>query len=385
MNKWAILTGYAIVVASSQMLWLTYASIDSNVAPLMHTSVDNVVLLSLIFPLTYIILAIPTSKWLDRNFVSAITVGAIFNASGSVIRLFVPGSFLMQAISQTITSIGQPFILGSISIVAVYYFSEKERPMAISLGSLAIFVGIIAATAVGPLIFDYFGYFTMLVIESIPGILGLFWIVVSLKGAEIHVSLKQDMVKFRYNRFHYKLAIMLFVGMGVFDALESWLQPIMTTYSMGNYAPDLLTLMTFMGIIGAAILPQFTSRFNKRKLAVYIIIIVSIFSLLTIGLTHNLLLITGSLALEGFFLLAGLPIIIEWAESATLPQHQGQVTNLLMLTGNAGGLVMIAMGYATEPVGNWMTSIALIVFMLVLIPVLLITPSVVGRNASIPS
>lgn len=385
MNKWIILAGYAVIVATSQMLWLTFASIDSLTATLMHTSTDNIAILSLIFPLTYIILAIPMSRWLDRSFAPALITGAFLSAAGGVMRLADPYSFLFQAVSQTVTSIGQPLILGSLSIVAVYYFDEKDRPLAISVGSLSIFIGIIAATAIGPLIFFNLGYIPMLIIESLPGVAGLILVSVSLRHTETGVREQFETSKFKYTHFHYKLAAMLFVGMGVFDALESWLQPMMAAFNGGNYAPDILTIMTVAGIFGAAIVPQLASRRGKRKLVVSVIIVASLISLLAAGFSRNIFLIGGLLAIEGFFLLAGLPIIIEWAESATPPQHQGRVTNLLMLTGNAGGLVMIAMGYVTQPMGSDITSLGLVAFILLLIPVLAITPATMHKAVSLPT
>lgn len=382
MNKWIILGGYAIVVAASQMLWLTYASIDSLVAPLMNTTVDNIAILSLIFPLTYVILAYPMSKWLDRNFVPAITFGALLNAAGGVMRLAVPYSFTYQIISQTVTSIGQPLILGSLSIVAVYYFDEKERPLAISIGSLSIFLGIIAATSAGPYLFAVSGYIPMLVAESVPGVLGLVLVAFTLRNSPIKVKLEKTSLKFRFTSLHYKLALMMFVGMGVFDALESLLQPMLTNYSLGSYAPWILTFMTLAGVFGAAVIPQLSTRYHKRRLVISLIILASFVSLASVGFTGNVWLITSTFVVEGFFLLAGLPILIEWSESATLPDFQGQVTNLLMLTGNAGGLVMIALGIFIQPMGNGLTSLVLLAFIVLLIPVLMITPTSVSRPVS---
>lgn len=383
-NKWSILAAYAIVVASSQMLWLTFASDDSLLAPLMHTSADNIILLSLIFPLTYIILAIPMSRWLDRKFVPAITFGAAFNAAGSVMRLADPGNFIYQMASQTIISIGQPLILGSLSIVAVYYFEERERPLAISIGSLAIFLGIIAATFAGPSILSSEGYVPMLAIEAIPGVIGFVWLVLSLGKPERKEEATGEERGFRYTRFHYKLAFMLFVGMGLFDALESILNPMLAVNGLGNSAAGILTLMTLAGVFGAAIIPQFLSEHARRKPVVSVIIVLSIISLIVIGYSSSLTLIALTLGVEGFFLLAGLPVLLEWAESATSAQNQAKVTNLLMLSGNAGGLVMIAMGFVLQPIGNSITSLSLMIFVLLLIPVLVITPALAARPVPVP-
>ena len=43
---------------------------------------------------------------------------------------------------------GQPFVLNSITKVAARYFPARERTVAISVGSVALFAGILAAALV---------------------------------------------------------------------------------------------------------------------------------------------------------------------------------------------------------------------------------------------
>ena len=378
MKKWFILIAYSIVVATSQMLWLTFSPVTTQSATIMSTSVNNVTILSLVFPLTYIILAVPMSHWLDRNFARAITVGSLLTGIGGISRLLLPFNFDYQLAVQIFISLGQPLILGSLSIVAVYYFEEKERPTAISVGSLAIFIGIIVATAGGLFLYDKLGYMYMLGIEAVPGAIGMIMLPIYLRSSKITgVSVTQP-GKFRYSHIHFKLAAMLFVGMGIFDALDTWLQPMLSLYGLGGSAGNLIALMTLMGIFGAAILPKPVSERKKRRLAISVIIGVSFLSLGILGFVNNLVFISASLALEGFFLLAGLPILIEWGEKATPAQFQGRVTSLLMLAGNLGGLVLIALGDFTYGFGNPVTAIGMIAFVVVLIPVLLVTPTTVG-------
>lgn len=371
----SVLFSYAVIVASSQMLWLTFSPVTTQSASLMGTSVNNVTILSLLFPLTYIILAIPMSRWLDRNFKQAIFFGTLFTGLGGLLRIVLPYSFMFQLGIQTLISIGQPLILGSLSIVAVYYFEEKDRPMAISVGSLAMFIGVIAATAGGLFIFNTIGYYYMLLIEAVPGIVALVTLPVFLKNAQVVSVPEVHHEKFSYSGLHFKLAAMLFVGMGIFDALDTWLEPMLSNYGLAGSAGDLIALMTFMGIVGAAVLPKPVVERHKRRLAVSVIIGASFLSLGVLGFVGNLSLITATIAIEGFFLLAGLPIILEWGEKATPVRYQGRVTSLLMLFGNLGGIVMIAMGEFTFGMGNPITALSLIAFVIVLIPVLLITPT----------
>lgn len=380
MRNWYILAAYSTVVATTQMLWLTFSPVTTQAAAILHTTVDSITLLSLIFPLVYVVLAPFMSVLLDRHFVPAVTAGAVITGVGGLMRLVLPYSFIFQFAVQVLISVGQPLILGSLSIVAVYYFAERERPTAISIGSLSIFIGIIAATAGGLYLFYSAGYFSMLLIEAVPGIAGMIALPLFLRGVRPTGLLEtyQGKARFHLSGLHIKLAVMLFIGMGIFDALDTWLQPMLANYGLGGTAGNLIALMTLMGIFGAAILPKPVSDRRKRRLAISVIIAFSFLSLLILGFIDNFPAIALSLALEGFFLLAGLPILIEWGEQATPPQFQGRVTSLLMLFGNLGGIVLIALGDVTFGMGNGVTSLMLVAFVVVLIPVLLATPTSAG-------
>lgn len=327
------------------MLWLTFSPITTESAAIMHTTVDLVGDLSLVFPLVYIFLALPIARWLDMNFRTALLIGAAFNGIGGLVRLLHPYNFDWQMISQIIISIGQPIILSSVTIVAVRYFPEKERPIAISISSMAIFIGIIVATAAGISTFLYGGFKFVLGIEAIPGMVGLLWIILVLRKPEEKLPKTDTKIAstkiFYYDKMLIKLAILLFVGMGSYDTLATWLQPIMASYGFPNSAGDIIGLMTFTGILGAAVLPQIAVSKNQRKMAVLSIMVLTIAAFVSILTVHNLPWIFSWLAVDGFFLLAGLPVLLEWAEIHAGPDRQGQATGLLMWAGNLGGFIMI--------------------------------------------
>ncbi|HYM67576.1 MAG TPA: MFS transporter, partial [Patescibacteria group bacterium] len=92
-TRWVVLGSYALLTACTQLLWLTFAAVDTRSAAVMHVDVGTVGDLAAVFPFVYIVLALPTGRWLDSRFAQALSVGAILTASGAVIRLFAPTSF----------------------------------------------------------------------------------------------------------------------------------------------------------------------------------------------------------------------------------------------------------------------------------------------------
>ena len=87
MNRWAILAGYGLLAACTQLLWLTYAPITTQAHRAMGVSVGAAGDLAAIFPLMYVVLALPSGRWLDAQFERALSAGAILTAGGGAFAL----------------------------------------------------------------------------------------------------------------------------------------------------------------------------------------------------------------------------------------------------------------------------------------------------------
>ncbi len=90
MNRWAILAGYGLLAACTQLLWLSFAPITTQAHRAMGVSEGAIGDLAAIFPLMYVILALPTGRWLDLRFEQALSLGAVLTAAGGLLRLVGP-------------------------------------------------------------------------------------------------------------------------------------------------------------------------------------------------------------------------------------------------------------------------------------------------------
>lgn len=97
-----MLAAFASVVASTQMLWLTFAPIDTDVARDFDVSKNAVGWLAQVFPLLYVVLALPAGAALDRWFRGSLRTGAGLTAAGALTRL----------VSQTFTALAVVILLG---------------------------------------------------------------------------------------------------------------------------------------------------------------------------------------------------------------------------------------------------------------------------------
>ena len=114
-NRWVILAGFALLIACTQWLWLAYAPITTQAHQLMAVSEGAVGDLAGIFPLVYVILALPAGRWLDTRFGRALGLGAALTAAGGLLRLAGPASYGWAIAGQLVIATGQPFVLNSIT------------------------------------------------------------------------------------------------------------------------------------------------------------------------------------------------------------------------------------------------------------------------------
>jgi hypothetical protein len=116
--RWGVLGAYALLAACTQLLWLTFAAVDTRSAGVMKVDLGAVGDLAAIFPFVYIVLALPTGRWLDMRFGHALGVGALLTGGGALVRLVAPTSFGWQLAGQLVIATGQPLVLNSITKVA---------------------------------------------------------------------------------------------------------------------------------------------------------------------------------------------------------------------------------------------------------------------------
>ena len=181
MNRWVILAGYALLTACTQWLWLAYAPITTQTHQIMGVSEGAVGDLAGIFPLMYVILALPAGRWLDARFGRALSLGAVLTGAGGLLRLAGPSSYGWALAGQFVTAAGQPFVLNSITKVAARYFPARERTVAISIGSVALFAGILAAVLSGGPLLHAGGLTLLLRVQAAVAVVAALWVLAAVR------------------------------------------------------------------------------------------------------------------------------------------------------------------------------------------------------------
>lgn len=343
-NRWLVLGAFALLVSATQVLWLSFAPITPEAHRALGVSEGAIGDLAVVNPLVFVLLAIPAGRWMDRHFVAALAAGALFTAAGAGLRMVDSSSYATVFAGQLVMSIGQPLVLNASTKVAARYFPPGERTAAISVASAAQFVGILIAALSGSALMDAGGLGLVLAVDGAFAVVAAVAVLVALRAHPSYAAEASERVStgwLRHDPLMWRLAGLLFIGVGVFNAVATWLDSILGDLGHPDVAGGLIALMTVAGIAGAAVLPVLAARRNLRREVLLLTTTVTVTSFLAIALAHGVLFTGVVLAVEGFVLLAGLPVALDWSELESGPERAGTATGFLLLAGNLGGVVFV--------------------------------------------
>jgi predicted MFS family arabinose efflux permease len=346
-GRWRPVAAYALLAASTQLLWLTFAPLTTASAHHYHVSETAIGWLAEIFPLFYVVLALPAGRLLDRSFHRWLGVGAVLTALGGLVRL-AGADFAWVLLGQLLVATGQPLVLNAVTKVAGEHLPPRLRPHGIAVGSAAVFVGMLLAlilgTALGGRHIE-----ALLELQAAFALVAALTMLYELRGHGAGAGARDDAVVsvplFALREVWAQpnvrvLSGLLFLGFGVFIALTTWLQALLHNYRVSSTtAGTLLVGMVLAGAIGAAALPPLVVRRRAERATVGAAVAVAVAGSLVLAFEHAVSVDAIALVAIGLLLLTLLPVILELSERRAGPSA-GTVTALMWLAGNAGGLVV---------------------------------------------
>jgi MFS family permease len=172
--RWVELAAYMFVAALTQLYWLNFAAIETYIEDMLNIPASEVMWFTMVFPLVQVILTIPAGMLIDKKgYRYGIGLGAVFTGLFTLLRLVDPKSYLILLVSQIGIAIGQPFVLNGVTKLATVWFSPKEEATAVGLGSLALFIGMMVALGLTPMLVEAGGFTSMLWVYAVLGVVGM--------------------------------------------------------------------------------------------------------------------------------------------------------------------------------------------------------------------
>ncbi len=342
-TRWFALGAFALLAMTTQLLWLTFASVTPQTAEHLGVSEGAVGDLAVINAAVFVLLAIPTGRWMDRSYERALAAGAILTAGGAIVRALGPDSYGWILVGQAIMSIGQPLVLNATTKIAARYFPAHEQTSAISVASGSQFAGILVAVLTSSWLVDRGEFGLLLTVHAVFAVVAAIAVLASLRLASHPTDAigRVPLGWLRSDTLTWKMAALLFVGFGSYNGIATWLDSILVDFGHPNLAGPVIAVMTLAGIAGAAVLPTFAaSRDARRTVALTATAILALVMVLLTVTQPPWLVYTG-LGLVGFTLMGTLPVILDWSEVHVGPIRAGTVTGLLLMAGNLGGVAVV--------------------------------------------
>ena len=344
-DGWKVVIAYAGVCASTQVLWLSYAAITTETARRYGVSSGAVGWLAEIFPLLYVVLALPGGMLLDRWFRPSLAASGLLVAAGGLIRLGGE-TFAWALAGQTLVAIAQPVAVSAVSKLAGQYLAPAQRPAGIALGAGAGFLGMLLALLLGPTVGGHGHLQRLLVLEAVLALIPGVALTLTLRLSPRHTSAEHTAIEGGAARALWRLRRvralcgLVFVGFGIFVALATWLQTLLEPDGVSEAtAGGLLVGMVLAGTIGCAVVPQrVVGELAERRFTLCAVIVAGLGNT-ALGIVTWLPARAVALVVMGLALLPALPVILTAVERLA-GAAAGTAGALIWLAGNLGGLVV---------------------------------------------
>lgn len=348
--RWVVLLLFFLVNAVIQILWISYAPVATTA--LSYYNLDDLLLVDL-FSLTFMIAYIPmtfvASFLLDKyDFRIGAGIGAILMGIFGFLRYFAFQEFWFALLFQLGIAIGQPFLLNAVTKLSANWFPETEKTTATGISLLSTYIGVALGSILSPILVAIWDISGMLLIFGILALISGILFVVFVRErpptpptseiTEEKVFMFEGIKKLFTNKYFLILFLVFFVGLGVFNTMETYTGKIIP---YDETLAGLLGMIIIVGgVLGTMVMSILSDKLNMRKILMIISLLIAGVSLLIFSFLSGVILLLFGF-LFGFGLLGASPIALEYAVDATKPVPETSSNGILMMSGQIGGIIFI--------------------------------------------
>jgi MFS family permease len=370
--RWAVLLVFGLVFMMTQMTWLAFSLIRSEITPVFGATLSDpsmIILLTASQPLVFIIISIPIGMLADRKGLLLVAgTGSIIVTIFTIMRMFLIDDFMMIFLCQIGISVGAVLVQNCITYLSVHWFPRKERTLATGVSTIFMLLGMLIGSIMSLLLwtvplFVQPGYTAALARENIESILTiqsilavvftiLFFVIARDKpknppDIEEVVKKKPTLGPMLKDKSVWIISYGFFCGfaiiIGLTGILETLLPSLGIPESLGLSNPVVITqtLILTLGIIGALVISGVSDKLQRRKPFLIIALLLGAITTLILGTSTNVMLTYIIAALLGFFLISVMPIALSTQEElpSVGPQLSGASAGLAFEFGNLGGFL----------------------------------------------
>ena len=343
-SRWSAIVGYSLVGAATQLVWLNFAGVTTVAASRYGVSESAIGWLAQVFPLLYVVLAIPCGLLLDRWFRAGLIAGAVLTAVGAGVRL-IGDNYGWLLAGQIIASVAQPLVLNAVTGITGRYLDEKDRPAGIAVGTASIFGGMVLAFLLSAVFTTSASLPAMLTVTAAFCALAacVLIIVVRREGSFEVPALRPDRSALRVawgDSLIRRLCVLAIFPFGVFVAMSTFAQALLEPAGVsGSTASTILLVNVVAGVAGSAVIPVVVARRHAESALLVVSLATTAGACVLLAFAPGV--VTGFIAITliGLLVLPALPIVLELVERRT-GEAEGTAAGLIWMAGNLGGLVV---------------------------------------------
>ena len=346
-SRWSVILAYAVMAAATQAILVNYAAVTGDAAHHFAVSITAIGWLSQVFPLLYVIVAIPAGLLLDRYFRPALVAGAVLTVAGGFLRL-VSDDYSWTLTGQVVSALGQPFVLNAVTGLAVVYLAAKDRTTGIAIASSAVFAGMVAGNLLGALLPGEENIRTLTVVTAISAMAAALCLLAALRFVEplvgadaIPATNGMQSLRAAFGNSHLRrLCAVVTIPMGAFMALATYAQPMLEPAGVSESSAGLiLASMMIAGVLASAVVPVWAERHRREIQVMGASIALTAGACLVLAMRPSTTMAYLMLIGVGLVLLPALPIVLALTERHA-PEAEGTAAGLIWLSGNLGGVVL---------------------------------------------
>jgi len=352
--RWVVLGVFAVLNAVVQMNWIAFASVTGDAATFFGVAVLSIGLLSMIYMIVYIVMSIPASYAIDAYGIRVgVGIGAMLTGVFALMRAVVAGgSFPLVVVATIGLAIGQPFVMNAITKVGANWFAVTERATAASIPALAQFIGIIVALALAPFLVEGVGIVGMLWVYAVVSIVTWVATLVLVKDRpptppdasdlEERFAVFAGLRHIFGERDMLILIALFFVGLGMFNAISTWIEQILAPRGFDAEAAGIVgAVMLVGGIVGAGVISVLSDRSRRRKPFLVLALAGIVPGLIGLTFATTLPLLIASSLVFGFFLMSAYPVGMQYGAEVSYPAPESTSQGVIVLAGQVAGIIFI--------------------------------------------
>jgi cyanate permease len=375
--RWVVLAVFMLVNITIQMLWITYAPITNLASDYYGVSSLAIGALAMSFMIAFIPLSLPAAWVIDtRGFRVAVGFGVVSMGVFAIARGLAGANYTLVLLSTIGIAVAQPFLLDAWTKVPANWFAPAQRATAVGLVTLASMLGVAIGMALTPILADSISIANVqFVYGAIAAASAVAFLALAREkpatppcppGTEERALMLDGLKHALTVRPFLVMLGIAFIVVGAFNGVTTWVEEIIRPRGFSPTEAGVMgALMLVAGIIGAVVLSALSDRRRRRIPFIVFTLVATVPGMLGITFATSTGMLFASALVFGFFIVATLPLGMQYAAEISHPTPEGTSNGLIQLCGQVSVVYVYVMAALRTANGSYTISLLLSVALLI--------------------